>query len=824
MSIIGSNILAGASGQAGYNLNNSLRFRSSASAYLSRTFTTPTDSKKFTLNMWVKLGYISPGGGSTGWKSLFGNSTLIGFGTSDLDNYPLVQAKATQLIFSDSTSSIAWTPLLRDPSAWYMMTLVYDSTQATAANRIVCYLNGTQLSVQNGSYPTLNLASQFNIASSINSFGRSANTTSFFDGYMAEINFVDGQALTPSSFGETDTTTGSWKPKAYTGTYGTNGFYLKFSDIATTSGSNAGLGKDFSGNANYWTTNNISVTSGTTYDAMLDVPTNTSATVANYAVINPLTNSSYSTLSSGNLQTYGNTATDSSNSRSSIAFTSGKYYMEFTVTGSSALGNTYPQYGIVAAVDGSSPNNGLPQVGATSGMLYPNNSVAYVSSGNKKTNNTVTSYGSSFTTGDVIGLAIDADNGAIYFSKNNTWQNSGVPTSGSSKTGAALSWTGASIELLIANSEYNGSGSHANFGQRPFSYTPPTGFVALNTYNLPTPTILQGNKYMDAVTYNGSNSNLTVTNAGSFQPDLVWAKSRSGAYNNILVDAIRGGNLYLSSNTTTADTTSTGLATFTSTGITWIGGASGVNASGDTYVDWMWKGGNGTSSNTSGSITSTVSVNATAGFSVVTYTGNNTNGATVGHGLGVAPAMIITKVRSTTSSWWVYQKAMGDNTMALNTTAAQIASTGNGVYNTASFTSNVFALGAGVINGSGATHVSYCWAEIAGFSKFTSYTGNGSTDGPFIFLGFRPKFVMIKRTDSTNDWNMYDSRIGAYNVIDELLKANTSAAETTYYTYGIDFLSNGFKLRETDTGQNASGGTYIVAAFAENPFKNSNAR
>jgi len=399
------------------------------------------------------------------------------------------------------------------------------------------------------------------------------------------------------------------------------------------------------------------------------------------------------------------------------------------------------------------------------------------------------------------------------------FQNSGVPTSGATGTGG-LSLAGTNY--IIGAAAYNATIS-ANFGQRPFSYTPPTGFVRLNTYNLPDSTIPQGNKYMDAVTYNGSNSNLTVTNAGSFQPDLVWAKSRSGAYNNILVDAIRGGNLYLSSNTTTADTTSTGLATFTSTGITWIGGASGVNASGDTYVDWMWKGGNGTSSNTSGSITSTVSVSTTAGFSVVTYTGTGSN-ATVGHGLGVAPSMFIVKARSVGGQDWdVYHASLGaTKRLFLNLTSA--SQTTSLAWNNTAPTSSVFSIGTGSdVNTSAVTYLAYCWSEIAGFSKFGSYTGNGSADGPFVYTGFRPAFVMVKRTDAVENWAIYDDARDTYNLAGRRLLPNSSAAETAD-TEGLDLLSNGFKIRGTSSLFNTNGGTYIYMAFAENPFKNANAR
>ena len=791
---------SGAIESAGYDINNSLRFRSSASAYLSRTPASAGNRKTWTWSAWVKRGAL---GSDYGIFSAGTNSS------NAIDAFEFNSSNQIRLYSYNSAYLFQYvtTAVYRDPSAWYHIVVAVDTTQATAGNRVKLYVNGQQVTAfSTQTDPTQNSDCNFFNTASLHAIGATYNNSRFLDSYIAEQYFIDGSAKAASDFGETDATTGVWKPKPYTGTYGTNGFYLKFSDIATTSGSNAGLGKDFSGNTNYWTTNNISVTSGTTYDAMKDSPTNTSATVANYATLNPLIPSTL-TYSEANL-TVQRTTSNWEATGSTISVSQGKWYAEFVWTAGT--------YAIIGVEDMD-----LVSTWDNEYIGYSANGRGYGWDGNVRNNASDSAYGSTFTTSDIIGVAIDMDNKFVYMSKNGVFQNSGVPTSGATGTGG-LSLAGTNY--IIGAAAYNATIS-ANFGQRPFAYTPPTGFVRLNTYNLPTPTILQGNKYMDAVTYNGSNSNLTVTNAGSFQPDLVWAKSRSGAYNNILVDAIRGGNLYLSSNTTTGDTTSSGLATFTSSGITWVGGASGVNASGDTYVDWMWKGGNGTSSNTQGSITSTVSVNTTAGFSVVTYTGNGTTGATIGHGLGVAPKMMIIKKRSAAGdNWRVYHASLGATKfLDLNQTSA--AGTASSVWNDTAPTSTVWTVGTnGEVNTSTATYVCYAWAEIAGFSRFGSYTGNGSTDGPFVFTNFRPKWVMFKRTDSSTNanWMILDTSRNTYNVADSALFANLSNAELT--SYPVDILSNGFKIRGTTGETNTNGGTYIYAAFAENPFKNSNAR
>ena len=333
---------------------------------------------------------------------------------------------------------------------------------------------------------------------------------------------------------------------------------------------------------------------------------------------------------------------------------------------------------------------------------------------------------------------------------------------------------------------------------------------------------------MDATTYTGNGLSLSVTNTAGFKPDLVWGKDRTNIANHGLVDSVRGVSTWLGSNSTAAENTvpASYVTAFNSNGFT--AGLGGVfNASGDNYVAWQWQAGQGTtSSNTSGSITSTVSVNPTAGFSVVTYTGTGAN-ATVGHGLGVAPVLIIAKSRSGNRGWPVYSSTLGiSQYLELNTTIA--AGSIANYWGANSPSSTVFSLPNANYNNnvSGETYVAYCWSEIAGFSKFGSYTGNGSTDGPFVYTGFRPKFVMIKQSSASGEnWTMYDSLRNPYNSTNSVLFADTSSAEFTSTSYvPIDLVSNGFKIRTDGAGRNSNGATYIYMAFAENPFKNALAR
>jgi len=776
------------------NLNNSLRFRSSASAYLSRTPASAGNRRTWTWSAWVKRGLMPndtsqysmlSSGGSGGDAIMFsdGNKFTVNIGLLGIN------------------AGVIPTQVQRDPSAWYHLVVAIDTAQATASNRVKMYVNGVQItSFSTTNYPSQNTDTTIN-STTVQDIGRQTTYGNYFDGYMADVNFIDGQALEPYYFGNNDAN-GVWKPILYKGTYGTNGFYLTFGNTTSTTT----LGYDSSPNGNNWTCNNISLTAGTTYDAMTDVPTNTSATVANYAVVNPIfTRTPNVTISYANLRISTSAAADSYFSGTMGTGTSGKYYYEMTYT---SAGNA-----ILVGVQ-SNPTTG----NANGGTYRSNTGTIYNLDG------TTATTGATFTTGDIIGVAINVDSGSVTFYKNNVSQGS-------------FSFTAGTEMFMFGRT--NGTGSETadfNFGQRPFTYTPPTGFVRLNTFNLPTPTILQGNKYMDATLYTGTGTTQVVVNQAQFKPDLVWVKVRSTTGTHVLTDSNRGANKQLFSNLSNAEATATNKITgFSSNGFT-LGaddgsGTGDANFNGSTYVGWQWQAGQGsTSSGTgTGGITSvTQSVNTTAGFSVVTYTGSGANG-TVTHGLGVAPKMIIVKWRSggglTAQDWNVYHTSVGATArLFLNTTAA--SATTSVAWNNTAPTSSVFSIGTGTdVNGNGAAYVAYCWAEIAGFSAFGSYTGNGSTDGAFVYTGFRPKWIMLKRTDAANIWLIGDSRRDGYNSANpsanKQLQAQATNAESNF---DIDYLSNGFKLRNIDSYLNASGGTYIYMAFAENPFKNSNAR
>jgi hypothetical protein len=418
-----------------YAVNNSVRFRSSATAYLNRTFATPTSSTIYTLSLWVKRGTLST------TQNLFGASTTTRLGFNSSDQLVLVLA---------GTTAITTTAVYRDPSSWYHIVYAQNGSAQTI------YVNGTS----GGTGTTANTVFNTAIAHQI----AAANTTNYFDGYLAEVNFVDGQALTPSSFGVTGPNS-VWQPSLYSGSYGTNGFYLKFASFGTA----AALGTDSSGNGNTWTVNNISVTSGVTYDAMLDTPTLTSATVANYATLNPLDLTlSTSIVANGNLSVASVASTAWYSARSTIAVpATGNWYFEATV---GTVGD--------GAIVGLSQPGTLPTYPGNSGT---SGSVGYISiTGNVFINGSAgTAYGSTYTTGDVIGVNIN--NGSLYFYKNNVIQNSGTAAQ-TGITGFVYAHIGVYYSVATGL-------IYLNCGQQGFKYTPPSGAVAFNAYNIVAGTV-----------------------------------------------------------------------------------------------------------------------------------------------------------------------------------------------------------------------------------------------------------------------------------------------------------------------------------------------
>jgi len=813
----------------GYQISRSVRLRSSASAYFNRTPSSGNTSL-FTLSAWVKRGKLGVS------QKLFGANN----DTSGNYQFNVTFTSGDQLslfnseIYPSNYYALTTNQVFRDPSAWYHIVITVDTAQSTGANRVKMYVNGYQVtSWATQTIGSQNMSFQWNRSAvhGIGAYVASAGQD-YADCYITECFHIDGQALTPSSFGQTDTITGVWVAKKYTGTYGTNGFYLNFSDNSAATSTT--IGKDYSGNGNNWTPNNISVTAGSTYDSMLDVPSGNGYADGgngrgNYCVLNPLANSGIGTLSNGNLTLV--TSTNSKTISGTMALPStGQYYFEITATDYVTDGGTF--LGLV----NNSFLTGAPSNGTWLG--FNTYSGTYNNGTSTDTNNLT---GTNVTQdGDIWCIAVDVTNGKFWIGRSRsgslTWADGVTPAvNGSGATTLSLP-SGTLYPMAYRGGSFNETYDF-NFGQRStgFAHTPPTGFKALNTTNLSDPTVKDGGDYFNTVLYTGDSSYPRSITGVGFQPDFTWVKSRSKDYSHVLYDAVRGTGTTKSliSDSTGAEgasSTLTNLSSFDSDGFT-IGSTSGtniLNTNPYTFVAWNWKANGAGVTNTAGSITSTVSANTTSGFSIVTYTGTGAN-ATVGHGLGVAPQMIIHKCRGTAATNWpVYHVGIGNTGVSyLNSTTG--TSTSSAWLNNTSPTSTVWTIGTdGDINGSTRTYVAYCFAPVAGYSAFGKYTGNGSTDGPFVYCGFRPRFFMIKRTDTTTNWIMYDTARQPYNTTNPgPIYANLSSAEEANVTLtAFDVLSNGFKPRNTSSWaeSNASGGTYIYAAFAEVPLKFSNAR
>jgi hypothetical protein len=821
-------------------VERSLRFNSADNAQLNRTFGTPTNNKIFTISAWVKT--TSPSATLFDFSLLsVGDAGSIGIAGSGAYG-----ATVNNRIFirNGTVTGDYWLPVFRDVSAWYHFVIAIDTTQATQADRAKLWVNGVSQAANKGASTLgLNATMSVNAASTTHYIGGIGAAGYYANGYLAEYNFVDGQALTPSSFGETDAATGVWKPKAYTGTYGTNGFELNFSDNSNTTA--ATLGKDYSGNGNNWTPNNFSVTAGAGNDSMVDSPTayGTDTGVGgevrgNYATLNLLKRFTANvTLSNGNL-----TASDgSTTSTSAIATinlpTSGKWYWEVTVSASVASGIF-----IGACPEANAYGTAVVQTNGS----YRNNGTIYNTASATQTS------GATYTTNDVIGVAVDVDNGTVQFYKNGVAQ------------GATPSFSFTALSVLvpfIATDNASGTKTvNCNFGQTSFlkwngsafvANTAPSGFKALCTQNFTTPTIgatstTQANDYFDVKTWSGNSSTQSI--ALEFAPGLIWNKSRSGAAGHSWWDVLRGTGAQISSSETDAETTGyNAITSFSSNAISLGADNTGTyngrtNETGRTYVGWVWNAGGSNQTISVGqystspnvpSIASTVRANTTSGFSIVTYTGNGSSNQTVGHGLGVTPSMIILKDRDTNGSntnWFIYHTSLTANNNLFFTTGAQIAITGLGGGGIGtSPTGSVFTLANGSSNNQNVNQntqrfVAYCFAPVAGYSAFGSYTGNGSADGPFVYTGFRPAYVLIKYSSGTADWIVLDETRPGYNVIGGNLYPNASFAEDTQTK--LDILSNGFKIRadSSNANVNVTSGTYIYAAFAEFPFKYALAR
>ena len=787
----------------GYQINNSLRFNSADSAHLKRTPASAGNRKTWTWSAWVKRGTL----GSS--QNLFGS-----FVSSTSDTILIFNSDNTLRwgsYYSGSAKYTTSTQVFRDPSAWYHIVWAVDTTQATATDRMKVYVNGSQITSYSGTSVGQNADLDVNNTTEhwigVKSF-TTGSREFYFDGYIAEVNFIDGSALDHEDFGELDDN-GVWRPIKYAGSYTGNSFYLKFA---------SGDGTDSSGLSNTWTANNFT-TSGTGTDVMSDTPT------TNWCTLNPVgTTAGFIAPTDGNLKTDSGTYSRSTEGTFGIPKDGNLYYFEGTMTRDVGDGGTGLTFGVHTQGHTIEPDlsNGKGfVVYGTDGGSYDGALFAYQYDGN----NLSPAVGGHIYSGTNLAFAIKYDSGTwswYYRQGSNGWYHN---------TGSAWEYNStfdeteptATYSSVPENETLVPIGNNVifNFGQRDFAFTPPTGAKLLRSSDLPAPDIADGSDYFNTVLYTGNNSSTRSITGVGFEPDLVWIKARFTNGNNVshvLTDQVRGAGKTLKSHVPAAEITNGDygyLSSFDTDGFTLTRGSiSGeeVNNSPLTYVAWNWDAGGSGSSNTAGSITSTVSANPSAGFSIVSYTGTFA-ADTIGHGLGVAPNMIITKDRDVADRWQVYHSALG-NGYTLRLEESTAAGADSGAWNSTSPTSTVFSVGASVrTNRSGSNFIAYCFAEVEGYSKFGGYSGG---DGVFVYLGFRPALLITKGTLGTRNWNIHDSTRSTYNVVDDLIHPNLANAEGVSGSSSFDFVSNGFVTRGGNIS--GSGDLTIFAAFAENPF------
>ena len=823
MALLTPHVITPDSALGGIQIERSVRLWSqegaqpnSGAVYFSRTgFGNSTTRTKATLSFWMKLteddyghslfvtGYSGSGGSQSGL--IMTRNTSGYFVSENQNNAPLWR--------------ITSTTQLNDATAWYHFVISVDTTQGTNSDRVKIYINGVQdpNATQSHGWPSQNLETRFfkdNFR--WGAADGNGNPSSNARVYFADIHGIDGTAYNVTDFGYFESQTGLWKPKKFTGSYGSKGFHLEFKDNSSTTA----LAYDTSGNANHFTSNNFSVASGISNDSMLDTPTN------NWCIWNDHTEVSDITLSEGNLK-----AVSGADSWPAIFGThgasGGKWYYE-------AIGADNTRWGLGWSTEEF--KSGTSNTFSVGHFAYSQDPLTlYQDGSNVAINGTP-----AFTTGDVLQIATDIDAGKTWFGINNTWVNAsngsaGDPAAGTNPT-ITFSEKGQKHYPKMINNLGNVS---VNFGQQGFTYTPPDGFQALNSKTLATVNaagVVRPQRHFETLIYDGDGSASRDITGLEFRPDLVWIKNRSQASTHSWQDSIIGfgDDKTLRVDTSNALDTNGNLYGYVNhtlpNGFNVNGGSdhgsSRVNSSssGAKHVAWCWKAGGAAVSNTDGDITSSVSVNEEAGFSIATYTGSTASGAlTVGHGLGKKPAWVIIKRRDSSGEWIIGHQGLTTNAFQNNkflkfsTNGTFTNSLVFGAEPTTTVTQIVTDGNAGASNlTSSGTYVMYSWAEIPGYSKFGSYTGNGSTDGAYVHLGFKPAWLMIKNQNSGFNWVIQDNKRSPTNLCDNKLNPDSNAVEQTDYDK-LDMLSNGFKPRVSDAGINASSSSYVYMAFAERP-------
>jgi len=851
-------------------VGTSLRFNDNDDANLNIDFGSAGNRKLWTFSTWFKRANLADGTLFAAYASASVRDCIRVL--SNVINFQL--ADGSEGYNANSTA------LLRDTSAWYHLVVQFNSADSTETNRTKMWINGLPITLAESGdgIAAQNVSSSFG-NDKYHTIGarRSSGTDNNleFDGYMADTHYVNGAALDYTSFAEFKN--GVLIPKAYSGSYGTNGFYFKYDQVGVGTASTSTIGADISGNTNHFTSSNLVASDCAIPDCpennfCTGIPGNNSAQGDNNAA----------TYSQGNLSfdTAGN-STHGFGSMSIKPFLTDGCYWEVRIDGKDSGARNY--LGIAV------PNifADTASYGYTHKALLKEDGVMYATLATNATVTTNPSTKNPFVNNDVVGVAVKGT--SVWYHVNGVYVRNASNAVGNPSTGANPPLTGAQVPEIATAHYLPHAGYHAsyswNFGQDPtfagledapeddngdvvvyqdangigsFQYPVPTGFLSMCTFNMEETTIgpnsdTQATDYFNTILYAGDDGTQTITDV-EFKPDWVWIKNRNGTYNHNIFDSSRGALKVLNSNLSAAENAGGegDLISFNPSGSITTNGFTvrqtsnyELSDSGKTYVAWNWKANGGTtSSNTDGTTTSTVQANTDAGFSIVTYAGNSAS-KTVGHGLSSAPEWVIVKSRTDAERWAVFHTSISNQYIYLNETFAGETSNADERFGNSSSVvvpnSTVVTLGANNsdVNENGDNYVMYCFHSVEGYSKMGIYTGNSvNGDGPFVFLGFKPAWIMIKSASATSaftSWAIYDNVRKTFNddvgANSKPLFANKVAAEgtrgnnsstTTGNATALDFLSNGFKCRVHSDEINQSN-TYIYMAFAEQPFKYANA-
>ncbi len=816
-------IRLGASIDDDYEIERSLRFGGGDDTRL-RYGQNTSDRRTFTFSFWTKRGHI--GTNLTNAQHTICSAAMAAGGQFALlfmadDTF---QVREFSVDANAETINLRTNQAFRDTTNWYHFVVAIDSTQSTASDRAKIYVNGSQITdFASASYPSQNR--QFNVSNAtsnqrfhigVENFDGTSNE---YRGYFADFNFLDGITKQPTDFGKTNPATNQWVPKKYTGgNYGTNGFFLEFKDNSNNTA--ATIGKDTSGQGNNLTPNAISVTTKYLNDSVIDTPTN------NFPVMNVLDSGSFrsSSIFEGGLKvTNGNHQLAKAN----VYFgpggiQSGKWYWEIRVQGGS--------FSMYAGITSEFFQDGGEIANQTNkNFLGSHTSKTFsAGSGTGRTNQ---------GTGVYAQFLLDVDNQEMIAKYDGTtvFTDTSIPDAS----------TTSYVPFVFSTNDGGSGGLWAsmfyNFGQQEFNYTQPSGYKKICTANLSDSAVKRSTDAFEALTYSGQSSGNTTVTGLNYQPDFIWIKSRAGSSApnsqlNYLIDSVRGATSSdtkkLYSNSTAAEnggqSASDNSLNFLSNGFELTSNNDGTNDT-NTYVAWTWNAGGSTVTNTDGSISTQVRANPTAGIAIATYTGNNAS-ATIGHGLGVPPKFVIIKRRDDTGDWIIGSDSITSNAFQNNkflkfTTAQEFSNSLVFGSQPTSTTMQITTAGSATnLNGSGMTYVAYMFAEIPGFSRIHRYQGTGTTDGAYVHCGFTPAFVLTKCHSGINEnWTITDNKRSPSNPRDKFLRPDETTADTSGAAK-MDFLANGFKLKSTDTKTNKSGSGYTFLAFAQNPFKTSNAQ